>query len=106
MDQVVSRLKERHIELKISAAAKNLLLEKGYNREMGARPMRRTIEKDIEDAIAERLLSGDFGEGSVIKVAVSKGKLTFKEVERKKVASETVRSIPKKDSKVKENPVT
>ena len=106
MDQVVSRLKERHIELKISAAAKNLLLEKGYNREMGARPMRRTIEKDIEDAIAERLLSGDFGEGSVIKVAVSKGKLTFKEVERKKVASETVRSIPKKDSKVKEDPVT
>lgn len=106
MNQVYNRLKERHIELKISSAAKNLLLEKGYNREMGARPMRRTIEKEIEDAIAERLLSGEFGEGSVIKIAVSKGKLTFNEINRKKVAAEKVKSLPKKDSKVKESPVT
>ena len=91
---------------KISSAAKNLLLEKGYNREMGARPMRRTIEKEVEDAIAERLLSGEFGEGSVIKIAVSKGKLTFNEVDRKKVAAEKIKSPSKKDSKVKEFPVT
>ena len=90
----------------MSSAARNLLLEKGYNREMGARPMRRTIEKEIEDAIAERLLSGKFGEGSVIKVAVSKGELTFNEVDRKKVASEKIKSAPKKDTKVKEDPVT
>ena len=106
MEQVRNRLKERHIELKMSSAAKNLLLEKGYNREMGARPMRRTIEKEIEDAIAERLLSGKFGEGSVIKVAASKGELTFNEVDRKKVASEKIKSAPKKDTKVKEDPVT
>ena len=106
MNQVYNRLKERHIELKISSAAKNLLLEKGYNREMGARPMRRTIEKEVEDAIAERLLSGEFGEGSVIKIAVSKGKLTFNEVDRKKVAAEKVKSPSKKDTKVKEFPVT
>ena len=106
MNQVYNRLKERHIELKISSAAKNLLLEKGYNREMGARPMRRTIEKEVEDAIAERLLSGEFGEGSVIKIAVSKGKLTFNEIDRKKVAEEKVKSLSKKDAKVKEYPVT
>ncbi|MCH8272771.1 MAG: ATP-dependent Clp protease ATP-binding subunit, partial [Candidatus Marinimicrobia bacterium] len=106
MNQVYNRLKERHIELKISSAAKNLLLEKGYNREMGARPMRRTIEKEVEDAIAERLLSGEFGEGSVIKIAVSKGNLTFNEIDRKKVADEKVKSLSKKDAKVKEYPVT
>ena len=73
---------------------------------MGARPMRRTIEKEVEDAIAERLLSGEFGEGSVIKIAVSKGKLTFNEIDRKKVAEEKVKSLSKKDAKVKEYPVT
>ncbi len=106
INEVRERLSERQIELKISSAAKNLLLKKGYNIEMGARPMRRTIEKEIEDAIAEHILSGKFVEGSVIKIAVAKGALTFSEIDRKKVATEKVKSSPMKGSKIKEDPVT
>ena len=106
IEEIRERLLSRQLELRLSRAVKSHLLEKGYNREMGARPMRRTIEKELEDPIAERLLSGVFSEGSIIKVAVSKGELTFSEIERKKITSDKVKKLVKKDSKVKEDPVT
>ncbi|MCH8287515.1 MAG: ATP-dependent Clp protease ATP-binding subunit [Candidatus Marinimicrobia bacterium] len=106
IEEIRERLLSRQLELRLSRAVKSHLLEKGYNRDMGARPMRRTIEKELEDPIAERLLSGVFSEGSIVKVAVSKGELTFSEVDRKKVTRDKVKNLVKKDSKVKEDPVT
>ncbi|MCH7494474.1 MAG: ATP-dependent Clp protease ATP-binding subunit [Candidatus Marinimicrobia bacterium] len=106
IEEIRERLLSRQLELRLSRAVKSHLLEKGYSRDMGARPMRRTIEKELEDPIAERLLSGVFSEGSIVKVAVSKGELTFSEIDRKKVTGDKVKKLVKKDSKVKEDPVT
>ena len=106
IDEIKKRLSDMHIELRVSRAVKSHLLEVGFNREMGARPMRRAIEKEVEDAMAERILSGDIADGSVVKIGVSKGKLTFTEVERKKITKDKIALSSKKDNKVKKDPVT
>ena len=106
INEIKERLSDKHIELRISKAVKSHLLDVGFNREMGARPMRRAIEKELEDALAERILSDIIADGSVVKVGVSKGELTFTEVERKKITKNKISPPSKKDDKVKKDPVT
>jgi ATP-dependent Clp protease ATP-binding subunit ClpC len=60
MKDVRKKLAEKNLEIELSPEAKELLLEKGYNPAFGARPMRRTIQKHIEDALAEEMLKGKF----------------------------------------------
>ena len=62
------RLKDRHIDLKITDSVKKLLVTKGYDSENGARPLRRVIQNLIEDPLANGLLSGEFREGDTISV--------------------------------------
>lgn len=82
--KVASRLKERGIELVLSESAKELLIEKGYDPTYGARPMRRAVEKYIEDPMAEEILKDTFKPGSVVNAEKNDEALTFKEVELKK----------------------
>mgnify|MGYP003364985442 FL=1 len=70
------RLEEREINLVISPTAYNDLVKDGYNPEYGARPMRRTIQREIEDPVSEQLLMGKVKAGDSIKVGSKKGKLT------------------------------
>ena len=70
------RLAEREIKLDISPTAYNDLVKDGYNPEYGARPMRRTIQREIEDPVSEQLLMGKVKAGDAIKVGSKKGKLT------------------------------
>jgi ATP-dependent Clp protease ATP-binding subunit ClpC len=63
------RLKEKHMSLKVAATAKDFLIERGYNLDQGARPMRRAIQDYIEDPLAVGLLNGDFNEGDTINVS-------------------------------------
>ncbi|GEO77971.1 Clp protease DnaK DnaJ chaperone ATP-binding subunit [Companilactobacillus mindensis DSM 14500] len=70
------RLAEREIKLDISPSAYNDLVKDGYNPEYGARPMRRTIQREIEDPVSEQLLMGKVKAGDAIKVGSKKGKLT------------------------------
>jgi len=70
------RLEEREIKLVISPTAYNDLVKDGYNPEYGARPMRRTIQREIEDPVSEQLLMGKVKAGDSIKVGSKKGKLT------------------------------
>ncbi|MQS76946.1 ATP-dependent Clp protease ATP-binding subunit [Companilactobacillus halodurans] len=70
------RLAEREIKLVISPTAYNDLVKDGYNPEYGARPMRRTIQREIEDPVSEQLLMGKVKAGDSIKVGSKKGKLT------------------------------
>ena len=70
------RLEEREIKLVISPTAYNDLVKDGYNPEYGARPMRRTIQREIEDPVSEQLLMGKVHAGDSIKVGSKKGKLT------------------------------
>jgi ATP-dependent Clp protease ATP-binding subunit ClpC len=58
--QVVERLKERHIDLTVLPSAKEILISEGYNPDFGARPLRRAIERLIEDPLSESILRGAF----------------------------------------------
>ena len=72
------RLGEQELRLKVSATAKSLLMEKGYDMEQGARPMRRTIQDLIEDPLAQNILSGEFKAGDLIAVKRDGEKLALK----------------------------
>ena len=56
------------MSLELDGPAKEFLIEKGYNPDFGARPLRRALSTYIEDPLAENLLSGEFLEGDAIKV--------------------------------------
>jgi ATP-dependent Clp protease ATP-binding subunit ClpB len=61
-------LAEKKIEVEISEAAKDLLLREGYDEQFGARPLKRAIQRLIQDPLALAILNGDFGEGDVVEV--------------------------------------
>ena len=67
------RLKERDIALELTQSAKDLLAERGYDPVMGARPLRRTLQRDIEDPLSEQMLFGDVVPGSIVVVDVIEG---------------------------------
>jgi ATP-dependent Clp protease ATP-binding subunit ClpC len=60
LDKVAKRLKEKNLVLVVPDDAKDLIREKGTNKEFGARPLRRAIEHLVEDPLAEKLLQGEF----------------------------------------------
>jgi ATP-dependent Clp protease ATP-binding subunit ClpB len=66
--RVRNLLAERRIEIELSDAAKDLLAEKGYDPHYGARPLKRVIQRLIQDPLAMRILEGDFPEGSKVSV--------------------------------------
>ncbi len=70
LSKVIKRLKEKGLTLVLSDEAKELLIEKGYSPEFGARPLRRAIEHSLEDPLAERLLMGAFQGKDTITVKV------------------------------------
>ncbi len=65
-----TRLKEQRIKLAVSDKAKKFLIEKGYDEKLGARPLRRAVEKYLEDNLAESLLAGSIKKGKTIKVLI------------------------------------
>jgi len=84
--KLFKRLEEREITLKLDKTARNLLIEKGYDPAYGARPMRRAVERYLEDPLAEALLAGTIKEGDTVKVNCGKDKeeLSFKPVTKRK----------------------
>ncbi len=70
---VLERLAEKNIHLKLDKKAKEFLIEKGYDPDYGARPMRRAVEQHMEDPLAEMLLRNEVGEGMLVKVTHHKG---------------------------------
>ncbi len=75
--KVMERLKHKNIQLVLDEKAKDLLLEKGFDPQYGARPMRRSVEKHLEDPLAEELLRGNLSPGEPVQVSAADGKLTF-----------------------------
>jgi ATP-dependent Clp protease ATP-binding subunit ClpC len=67
--KVVARLKKKNIVITLDAGAVEFLAKEGYDPQYGARPMRRAVEKNIEDPLSEHLLRGDVREGDVVKVS-------------------------------------
>ncbi len=77
ISKVMHRLKARNIVLNLDDKAKDFLVSRGYDPQYGARPMRRAVERSLEDPLAEEILRGVFHEGEPIQVSVDKDRLTF-----------------------------
>ena len=71
------RLAERRIELEVTDAAKELLAEEGWDPAYGARPLKRAIQRLVENPLALELLEGRFAEGDAVRVDAREGELTF-----------------------------
>ena len=74
---LIASLAEKNIHLKFQASALKLLAKEGYDVEMGARPLRRTLQTKVEDKLAELLLTGDLQADQTLKVGVKSGQLKF-----------------------------
>lgn len=74
---LIARLAEKGITLKVQPAALRYLAEKGYDPEMGARPLRRTLQTDVEDKLAEMLLGGELDDAKTLKIGCRKNQLVF-----------------------------
>ncbi|EHL76300.1 ATP-dependent protease ATP-binding subunit ClpC [Bacillus smithii] len=77
-DQLTKRLKEQHIELELTDKAKEKIAEEGYDPEYGARPLRRAIQKHIEDRLSEELLKGNIHPGQNVVIDVENNEFVVK----------------------------
>ena len=70
-------LGDRRLKLDLDEAAKDLLVERGYEPALGARPVKRSILRNLQDPLAHALLSGKIADGATIRVRVSGEELSF-----------------------------
>jgi ATP-dependent Clp protease ATP-binding subunit ClpC len=77
VNKVLERLRHKNLKLELDATAKDFLVEKGYDPQYGARPMRRSVERFLEDPLAEEILKGSLHEGEAILVTMGTDKLVF-----------------------------
>ncbi|MGE3596852.1 MAG: ATP-dependent Clp protease ATP-binding subunit [Dehalococcoidia bacterium] len=81
VEEVRERLEERGVTLTLTAAAKDALVREGYDPTYGARPLRRVIQRQVENQVSKRLLAGEFGEGDTVHVDHTPDGYTFTKVE-------------------------
>jgi ATP-dependent Clp protease ATP-binding subunit ClpC len=77
VDKVLKRIKAKEVHIELTQSAKEFLIEKGYDPQYGARPMRRAVERYLEDPLAEELLRGNVKAGDAVEVVAADGKLSF-----------------------------
>lgn len=77
LDKVIKRLEAKNIKLVLEDSAKEFLCEKGYDQKLGARPLKRAIEKYVEDYLSEEILRGNILKGQTVKVSGLKDSLKF-----------------------------
>ena len=77
LERVRARLGERGLSLELTDDAKHVIAEAGWDPAYGARPLKRAIQRLIENPLALRLLEGDFGDGDTIRVDAQHGDLVF-----------------------------
>ncbi len=91
LKDLVKKLSERNIEFQLTEGAKKFIAEHGFDPMYGARPLRRAIQKYVEDPIADELIKGAFTDGSIIQIKMkNKHELSFTEVGRKKDEPEDI----------------
>ena len=74
IDELRKRLHEKKIEIEVSGEAKKLLAERGYDPVYGARPLRRAIQRDIQNPLAQKILEGEYKEGDTVRIDVNEKK--------------------------------
>ena len=77
LERLRSRLAERKLSLELTDAAKEVLAEAGWDPTYGARPLKRALQRLVENPLAQRLLEGEFAEGDTIRVDAQNGELVF-----------------------------
>jgi ATP-dependent Clp protease ATP-binding subunit ClpC len=82
MRRVVEQLKSKDIALELTDAAKDLLAQKGYDPALGARPLRRTIQRMVEDPLSEKLLWKEFSAGQLVVVDAEDGGIVFRSLDQ------------------------
>jgi ATP-dependent Clp protease ATP-binding subunit ClpC len=80
LDRLQHQLSERKISLAVDQNAKDFLIDRGYDPTFGARPLRRAIQRYVEDPLAEEVLKGRFSEGGTLRIKLEGDALTFEEV--------------------------
>jgi ATP-dependent Clp protease ATP-binding subunit ClpB len=78
---LMKRLEDRKIRVELTDRAKDLLIAEGYDPTYGARPLKRTIQRRVLDPLAMRVLQGEFGESTVVRIDAPRGELEFSKVE-------------------------
>jgi ATP-dependent Clp protease ATP-binding subunit ClpC len=90
LNKVSQRLEEHAIVINTTPAALEMLAEMGYDPEMGARPLKRVIQQNIEDTLSDSLLAGEFEDGDMIMVDVVDDKISLYKNEEKPIEEEEV----------------
>jgi ATP-dependent Clp protease ATP-binding subunit ClpC len=80
LDDVRARLGERQLTLELSDEARDWLVKNGYDETYGARPLRRLIQKEVENGLARRVLASELSDGDRVQVEVVDDRLSFKRV--------------------------
>ena len=79
LSQVAKRLKEREIELTYGQDVVSHLAQAGFDPQFGARPLRRVIQRTIEDALSEKLIAGEIHLGGKVRMTMDGDKITFEQ---------------------------
>jgi ATP-dependent Clp protease ATP-binding subunit ClpB len=83
LKKLSQRLAERHIEIEMTPAAKEVVVSEGFDPTYGARPLKRTIQREVLDPLAFKVLDGAFAEGDSIVVDASGGEIVFRKAGKK-----------------------
>lgn len=86
LKDLFKRLAEKELNIEVSDEVKDHLAECGYSEAYGARPLRRLIQRKMEDSLAEEILSGKYVKGDTIKVTLVDGKISFEKASKAKKA--------------------
>src|SRR4030042_6564312 len=78
LSKVMERLRGKKIEIKISESVKEILAERGFDQNLGARPLKRVIQKLVLDPLSLKIVSGEIKEGERVIVDMEEGKIIFR----------------------------
>jgi ATP-dependent Clp protease ATP-binding subunit ClpB len=87
LERLRSRLAERRIELELTDEAKQVIADAGWDPTYGARPLKRALQRMVENPLALRLLEGEFADGDTVRVDVSDGELMFERAQAREPAA-------------------
>ncbi len=104
MADLLKRMKSRNIKVQLTRGSREFLADKGFDPQFGARPLRRAIQRYIEDPVAEEMMKGKYGDNSVIKVTASRkgDELKFKEANKEIIEQRKKEREEKKQQKKQE----
>jgi ATP-dependent Clp protease ATP-binding subunit ClpC len=100
MKDLLKRLKEKNLNIEVTDEVKDHLAESGYSEAYGARPLRRLIQRKVEDSLAEEILSGKYSAGDTIRLTMKDGKIAFEKATKKRSTKKE-----KADEKFEEKPI-